>query len=100
MLKTKNRSAVLRPVGWQADAVAIGRLTGLALAAGGKPALLRALDLLAEEIWIGLGKKLSPFDQSRWQVPSSNMRLGHRAARRDFAGGPRSQARAASAGGR
>ena len=40
----------------QADAVAIGRLTGLALAAGGKPALLRALDLLAEEIWIGLGK--------------------------------------------
>eukprot|EP01047_Picozoa_sp_COSAG01_P022912 COSAG01_NODE_1378_length_10526_cov_13.789105_9_plen_162_part_00 len=38
-----------------ADAVAVGRLTALALSAGGEPALTRALDLLLSEATIALG---------------------------------------------
>lgn len=38
-----------------ADAVAVGRLTALALSAGGENALTRALDLLLSEATIALG---------------------------------------------
>ena len=46
---------VLKAVALGADAVAVGRLTGLALAAGGEEALVRALDLLYDEMWTALG---------------------------------------------
>ena len=46
---------VLKAIALGADAVAVGRLTGLALAAGGEEALVRALDLLYEEMWTALG---------------------------------------------
>lgn len=46
---------VVKAIALGADAVALGRLTGLALAAGGVAALVRALDLLAEELWSALG---------------------------------------------
>lgn len=38
-----------------ADIVALGRFTGLALAAAGEEGLVRALDLLAEEMWTAMG---------------------------------------------
>ena len=46
---------IVKAIALGADGVALGRLTGLALAAGGEPALVRALDLLAEELWSAVG---------------------------------------------
>lgn len=46
---------IVKAIALGADAIALGRLTGLALAAGGVPALVRALDLLAEELWSAVG---------------------------------------------
>jgi isopentenyl diphosphate isomerase/L-lactate dehydrogenase-like FMN-dependent dehydrogenase len=45
---------VLKAVALGATAVAIGRLEGLALAAGGEPAVVRMLELLEQEIRINL----------------------------------------------
>ena len=46
---------VVKAIALGANAVGIGRLEGLALAAGGAPGLVRALELLEEEILICLG---------------------------------------------
>ncbi len=46
---------VLKAVALGADAVAVGRMTALGLGAGGEEALVRALDLLLEEIWTDMG---------------------------------------------
>ena len=46
---------IVKAMALGADCVAIGRLTGIALAAAGTDGLIRALDLLAEEMWIALG---------------------------------------------
>ena len=46
---------IVKAIALGADGVALGRLTGLALAGGGEPALIRALDLLAEELWSAVG---------------------------------------------
>lgn len=46
---------IVKAMALGADCVAIGRLTGIALAAAGTNGLIRALDLLAEECWIALG---------------------------------------------
>jgi isopentenyl diphosphate isomerase/L-lactate dehydrogenase-like FMN-dependent dehydrogenase len=45
---------VLKAVALGATAVGIGRLEGLALAAGGEPAVVRMLELLEQEIRINL----------------------------------------------
>jgi glycolate oxidase len=46
---------VLKAIALGADAVGLGRFQGLALAAGGEPVLVRALELLEEEIVIAMG---------------------------------------------
>ena len=59
---------VLKAVALGADAVGIGRLQALALAAGGAPALLRVLELLEEEILSVMGNigaaRMSDLDAS------------------------------------
>jgi isopentenyl diphosphate isomerase/L-lactate dehydrogenase-like FMN-dependent dehydrogenase len=46
---------ILKAIALGADAVAIGRLQAFALAAGGEDALVRTLELLAEEIHVAMG---------------------------------------------
>jgi isopentenyl diphosphate isomerase/L-lactate dehydrogenase-like FMN-dependent dehydrogenase len=46
---------VLKAIALGANAVGLGRLQALALAAGGEPALVRVLELLEEEIQIAMG---------------------------------------------
>jgi glycolate oxidase len=46
---------VLKAIALGADAVGLGRLQGLALAAGGEPVLVRALELLEAEILTSMG---------------------------------------------
>ena len=48
-------SDVVKAIALGAKAVGIGRLTGLGLAAGGAPGLVRALEILEDEIRICLG---------------------------------------------
>jgi len=48
-------SDVVKAIALGAKAVGIGRLTGIALAAGGAPGLVRALELLEDEVRICLG---------------------------------------------
>jgi isopentenyl diphosphate isomerase/L-lactate dehydrogenase-like FMN-dependent dehydrogenase len=46
---------IVKALALGAKAVGIGRLAGLGLAAGGSPGLVRALELLEEEVRICLG---------------------------------------------
>jgi isopentenyl diphosphate isomerase/L-lactate dehydrogenase-like FMN-dependent dehydrogenase len=46
---------ILKAVALGADAVGIGRLQALALAAGGEDALVRVLELLEDEIRVAMG---------------------------------------------
>jgi isopentenyl diphosphate isomerase/L-lactate dehydrogenase-like FMN-dependent dehydrogenase len=46
---------ILKAIALGADLVALGRFTGMALAAGGEEGLVRAVDLLAEEMWTAMG---------------------------------------------
>ncbi len=48
-------SDVLKALALGADAVAVGRLNALSLGAGGEEGVVRALDLLLEEIWTSMG---------------------------------------------
>jgi len=51
---------VIKAIALGADAVAIGRLTALAIAAGGEESLVRALDLLTDEIMTAMGLMGAP----------------------------------------
>jgi glycolate oxidase len=59
---------VLKAIALGADAVGLGRLQGLALAAGGEPALVRVLELLEAEIVTSMGllgvTRLEELDES------------------------------------
>lgn len=46
---------VVKALALGADLVAMGRFTGMALGAAGEEGLVRALDLMAEELWIAMG---------------------------------------------
>lgn len=46
---------IIKGLALGADMVALGRLTAMALGAAGEEGLVRAIDLLAEEIWIAMG---------------------------------------------
>jgi len=46
---------VIKALALGADLVALGRFTGMALGAADEEGLVRALDLLAEEMWIAMG---------------------------------------------